>query len=393
MAAEARPYATRPRTASCPPDAPHAAHDIAPGVVVDAAENGTAVVSDAAASGAAAGSAEQGQPAANSRTTPRCFRLSMAALIAASVAFSGVVAVAQVLVSHGYHPFQVVSARAVMLLSVTIGQLSWAGRIPVPQDEATGNFVGVGFAVLYGVLATADVTAGFYAAKWLPLTELSALWSLNPVFAPLGGLLWLKEPVTGVHAVGVLIFVGSAVCAMDPVATFSREDAASGATVWIARVLALFAAASTGFRVVVCRRLFAAGKLTCLAPQFWLGIIGVIVPSVASAYVGFKQSVASDEWPLYLWLPSMSIMSVAAQSLMGYAMPRESAVVLGVLWNLDVVFSLVWQPVLFGVPPTLYQYISVGLAVLAGGVVGAERQISAAITACYSNDAAHEAAA
>jgi len=313
-------------------------------------------------------------------------RLSLIALIVAGVVFSGVTAAGQLLVLEGYHPFQVTFVRAIGLTTFTLGHLSYAGEVPVPRDPATGVFRGVGFGILYGILACVDFGAAFIGATWLPLTEVTALWSLNPIFAATVGRIWLGERVSIVHALGVFVFLGGAICAIDPPATFggaSDEPSAgpkhSASTLWIARALLLFAAITSGVRVVVARRFFSCGVVSSFAAPFWMGFIGLLLPGATSCFLEFKHD---GTWSQQLVLIATAVGSFVGQSLFGYAIPRESAVVFGVLWNLYAVFSLFWQPVLFGIAPTMYQYISVALVTVGGGVVGAEPQIAAIAYRC-----------
>ena len=299
-------------------------------------------------------------------------RLSLLALIGAAIVFSGITATSQLLVHHGYNSFQVTFIRAVGLTTFTLAQLSRSGQVPVPRDRQTGEFVAAGHCILYGVMACVDFAAVFIAAQWLPLTEVTSLWSLNPIFAAIAARVWLGEAVNGVHGVGMLVFIGGAVCAMDPVTTFSGGETSDN--VWLGRGLAMFGAVVSGCRIVIPRHMFSAGHVSCLAPTFWMGFMGLLLPGITSLFLNFKSDVG-DDWWLYLIMLASAVGAVVGQSLLGYAMPRESGVVLGVLWNLFAVFSLFWQPVVFGIDPTLFQYISVVLVLAGGAIVGTEQQI------------------
>mmetsp|Transcript_20178 Transcript_20178/g.62686 ORF Transcript_20178/g.62686 Transcript_20178/m.62686 type:complete len:139 (-) Transcript_20178:431-847(-) len=109
---------------------------------------------------------------------------------------------------------------------------------------------------------------------------------------------------------------------------------------------------------------------------------GPLGPNRSDMTPGFQSGVNGDDWWLLFVIVGTGLGSVIGQSLLGYAMPRESGVVLGVLWNLFVVFSLFWQPVLFGIDPTMFQYISVALVLMGGAIVGTERHIVAALRGC-----------
>uniref|UniRef100_A0A7S1QAX1 EamA domain-containing protein n=1 Tax=Neobodo designis TaxID=312471 RepID=A0A7S1QAX1_NEODS len=311
---------------------------------------------------------------------PSFCRLSLLALIVAGVVFSGVTAAGQVLVHEGFHSLQITIIRAIGLVSFTLFQLSRSGEVPVPRDRVTGEFVAVGHCIMYGVLSCVDFGVVFMAAKWLPLTEVLALWSLNPIFAAFTARVWLGEPVTAVHVAGIFVFLGGAICAVDPATTFGGGETSDD--VWIGRGLAFVGAILSGIRIVIPRRIFAAGHVSVLAPPFWMGLMGLLMPVAVSFPLEFKGGLTQHDWPLYLAILATAVGSFVGQSLLGYAMPRESAVVLGVLWNLFAVFGLIWQPVVFGIDPTMYQYISVALVTVGGGVVGAEPQIAAIAYRC-----------
>jgi len=361
-------------SAAHPPPLPHGAGPMLLGVpseMVDGAEpseTGTVKPDD------------DKNTAPSDKATSGFCRLSLLALIGSGLASSGISAAGQYLVLSGFHSLQITIIRATGLVAFTLFQLSRSGEVPVPRDRVTGEFVAVGFCVLYGLIAVVDFGLIFMSAKWLPITENLAFWSLNPIFAAITARVWLKEPVSLVHVAGIFVFFGGAICAIDPPRTFGGGETSND--VWIGRGLAFCAAVLAGIRIVIPRRIFAAGRVSVLAPPFWMGLMGLLIPSAISFPMDFKTGLTLEDWPLYLAVVATAIGSFVAQSLLGYAMPRESGVVLGVLWNLFVVFSLFWQPVLFGIDPTMFQYISVALVLMGGAIVGTERHIVAALRGC-----------
>jgi drug/metabolite transporter (DMT)-like permease len=298
------------------------------------------------------------------------FRPGIIALCIAGAFYSAVIALNVFLSKSGMHPFQVAYYRAFWLATSSFGGLLYFQEVPIPKNK-DGAFVSAWLPVIAGAFGNFDAMLSYSAGKMIPLSEVVVLRSISPVFATIFNRIIQGDKITAVRATAVLTFVVGAAMTINLVGYFVNGGESDG-DAWLGRGLAAASALVTGMRITLVRRMSANGTTHYYSAGFWTGFAGVIVTGVTSIGVDFKPA---EVWWLYLVAIGSGLSAAMGQTLTGFAAQRENAVVVGVLWNMDIPFTLFWQPVLFGNAVRWFQIVGVAIVLAAAMFIACENKI------------------
>jgi drug/metabolite transporter (DMT)-like permease len=295
-------------------------------------------------------------------------RPGIVAMVVAALFFSLNTALAKVLSSNRkYSSFQVLYFRGIV---TTIGctiPLMLARRLPMAQ--VAGRVDHTLWALARGVIGSISIGALYFGVSELPLTETVVLFGLNPVFAMMSSKLLLDEPLSWLKLLAVPVFLAGVVISANP-ASYSAES--MGTMSWIRRAIVVFGAACSGSAIVFARRMNMAEKLHWAAQGWWQGVVAALLAPAMASLFDFQTVANSEDLGLLI---AMGLCALFAQLCVGFAVPHEHAAVIGVLWNFDMVFSLLWQAVMFSNNPKWTDAAGVACVFVASAICVLERPI------------------
>jgi drug/metabolite transporter (DMT)-like permease len=247
------------------------------------------------------------------------------------------------------HPFEILFFR-------NLFSLLMLAPLMAPSDR---TLAGNGLWLAHGVRAVlklAAMTCAFFAIALLPLSVFTAIAFTTPLFATLGAILFLGEPVRRTRLLALLIgFLG--------ILVVLRPD-----TVPIGAGAALALAAAIGLAAVVLVLKFTSGRDS--APRIvWLNLV-ISVP------LGLAMTLPVWSTPSPLALGLMALQGVgglAAQLAVTSAMRRADASLLVAVDFVRLPLAIALGYALFGEP--------VEMAVLVGGAI-----ILAALVLLFSRE-------
>jgi drug/metabolite transporter (DMT)-like permease len=295
-------------------------------------------------------------------------RPGIVAMVVAALFFSLNTALAKVLSSNRkYSSFQVLYFRGIV---TTIGctiPLMLARRLPMAQ--VAGRVDHTLWALARGVIGSISIGALYFGVSELPLTETVVLFGLNPVFAMMSSKLLLDEPLSWLKLLAVPVFLAGVVISANP-ASYSGESMDTMS--WIRRAIVVFGAACSGSAIVFARRMNMAEKLHWAAQGWWQGVVAALLAPAMASLFDFQTVASSEDLGLLI---AMGLCALFAQLCVGFAVPHEHAAVIGVLWNFDMVFSLLWQAVMFSNKPKWTDAAGVACVFVASAICVLERPI------------------
>lgn len=293
-------------------------------------------------------------------------RPGVVALCLAAVCFSANATLAKLLTSTShYTSFQVLYVRGLITLVGTSGVLMKNLKPPLPAESAT-SLVPVGWAVGRGIAGSIAIGSLYYGIALLPLTEGSVLYSLNPLFVALFSRLILREAVSLLRWVAVGFFLAGAFVSIGPEGNVSMVSGEGESKVWIGRGVMVLGAIAAATSVMCARSLSKFEKTHWAAQAWWQAICATSLAPLASFTSTFQVLQLGTDAPLFL---AMGLCAFLGQLLIGYALQVEEAAVVGVLMNMDILFTIPWQIAVFGRIPKWYEGVGVALVFVAALVM------------------------
>lgn len=285
-----------------------------------------------------------------------------------------------------YSSFQVLYVRAlvvtigcsaILFRSKSLPFLQRGPRRPHPVVEVEVNYASlvqsnVSWAFIRGLFGAIAMACSYYAVSTLPsLSEAVVLYGFNPVFSTVAARIILREKFSRFRIVGVSLFVAGVIVSVNPAKTFGNLSSGSTAEEWVARGVAFVGSFFNGVAIVAAKRMQPAVDQTAapdttarayslhwVSQAWWQGSISLGLAPLASLV--FKFSTVQPGRGLdVLVLLAQGICALLGQCCVGFAVQRENAAIVGVLWNFDVVFAVMWQATLLGSQVTWYDGLGV----------------------------------
>lgn len=303
-------------------------------------------------------------------TLDRIPRPGVCAMFVAAVLFSANTALAKLLgTQRSFSSFQILFFRG---LITTIGSslvLFYNKKLPIPHLSNRVDLTM--WALGRGVLGAFAIGSLYFAVATLPLTESVVLYSLNPVWAAIFSRIFLKEAVTLFRLLAIPLFLAGVVVSVNPSQYVTGGGGSpSGNDVWVSRIVVVFGSVCSGVSIVFARKLNAVGSVHWCAQAWWQGTVAALLAPIASGVVAYTVFASVSDVMLML---GMGLCAMSGQLLVGIAIQREHAAVIGILWNFDTVFSVFWQATLFHKSIQWYDLVGIAFVFLASVVCVLEK--------------------
>jgi drug/metabolite transporter (DMT)-like permease len=196
------------------------------------------------------------------------------------------------------------------------------------------------------------VTLMFAAAAFIPLSDATAISFLNPVVGMLLAIPLLGERVGPVRLSAATIALIGAIVLLRP-----TPDAFQPAA-----LLAVGAALSLGFEVIVIKRL--TGREGPLQILLINNVIGVGIASAAAVWVWVAPT--PQQW---MALAGIGFLMAAAQTCFINAIARADASFVGPFFYATLVFATLYDFVVFGVRPDVVSVIGTVIILCGAGLL------------------------
>ncbi len=196
------------------------------------------------------------------------------------------------------------------------------------------------------------VTLMFAAAAFIPLSDATAISFLNPVIAMLLAIPLLGERVGPVRLSAAAIALIGAMILLRPTPEAFQPAA----------LLALGAALSLGFELIVIKRLTGSeGPLQILLVN---NVIGVGIASAAAVWVWIAPT--PQQW---LALAGIGLLMASAQTCFINAIARADASFVGPFFYAALVFAAIYDFAVFGVRPDVVSVIGTMIILCGAGLL------------------------
>ena len=270
----------------------------------------------------------------------------LALLLAASALFS-VMAVLVKTAGAQLPSSMLVLARAVVTLILSLIWLRAAGLAPLGVARQ--------LLVLRGVFGFIGLLSFFFAVTRLPLTEVTVLFYLNPVFTALLAALVLKEPITKALVAGLALSLTGVVVVTRPAFLFG--DGLQTGLDPLGVAAALVGAVGSAAAYVTVRKLRETDDPLVTVFYFALVAVPLSLPFALPSWV----------WPTgtqWLLLLGIGLFTQAAQVCLTRGITLVPAGRATSVGYVQVVFATLWGLLLFGEVPTTATWVGALLVVL-----------------------------
>ena len=271
-------------------------------------------------------------------------------------------------VSENFAPFQILYTRMIMVFFCSSGVLIHLGIVPLPGDGSLAT-PGKLFAILAsrGVLCTVCLGCLYVSLTSLDIAEATVLYNSQPLFIAIITRLLFGERFSILKAVSLLVLG----CAMVMVTTdgdLSRLPFVNGGMFHkgIMYVVVLTGAFFSACSILAGRHV--AAEVHFMATVWWNALLGCAVLSLPSFWMGYRTLAEAPNGSV-MWLLLVGVAAFAAQSLMCYGMKQESASIVAVVSNFDIVFVLLWQSTIFNKAVGVTALLGVAVYILAVGML------------------------
>lgn len=207
--------------------------------------------------------------------------------------------------------------------------------------------------LLRGVAGLTAMYCFYFAIIHLPLAEAMVLLLSAPLYIPLIGLIWLKEPVPGRVLVGVALGFGGVLVIMHP----GLEGIST--PVAIALLGGFFAAIVQ----VTIRRL--SGSEPTLRIVFYFALTGALLSSLPLAWAWSTPSPHN-----LVWLLAVAVFSTLGQVCLTQGLSMASVARLGIFSYFSVIFGAAFGWLLWQEPITIWKVTGSLLIMLSGLLAG-----------------------
>lgn len=260
--------------------------------------------------------------------------------------------------ARGLPTMQIVFARAVVTLGLSVFGLARARQRPWGTNNA--------LLVMRGVFGTGGFICFYAAVNHLPLAEATVIHHVSPVLTALVAAIWLRERLEGRVLLGMaLAFVGVLMIAQ-PMSLFGGGDDIRAAEVpWRFVLVGVLGALFAAFAYVAVRKLGATEPPILVVFYFPAISVPVSLPFALSEWV----------WPdLQGWLLLLGVGAATqtAQLALTKGLARERAGKATSVGYLQIAFALVFGAAFFGQVPGPWSWA--GMALVVGSVVFAQRR-------------------
>ena len=274
----------------------------------------------------------------------------------------------------GVPGFQMVLIRAVIQFAFVIGWL-WK------KNEAFFGPKELRFILfLRGVIGGIGFTMLYHAVAVLPIGDATALFSLHPIFTVLFAFVFLREPFTIGVAVAVIASIGGMILISRP--TFIFPESTDNETDFInateapevsfidSRLSGIIGALTTSVCAGGVMVLIRRARLASTAQQLvWWCITSIFASVVLGVTVQPFVNPPSDAYAPMCVSIFCGILSHVLMTLGTRLCPAGSA---SLVRATEILWSYLWQILIFEDHPPLFTFIGVGLDVLSLVTVGVE---------------------
>lgn len=258
--------------------------------------------------------------------------------------------------ARGLPTMQIVLARAVVTLALSVVGLAHARQRP----WGTNNLL----LVLRGVFGSGGFICFYAAVHHLPLAEAAVIHHVSPILTAVVAAIWLGERLEPRVIGGMALALLGVALIAQPAALFGA-DAARAALPWRYVLVGLLGALFASFAYVTVRRLGASEPPILVV--FWFPAISVPVslPFAVSEWV---------EPDLIGWLLLLGVgtSTQIAQLALTKGLAREAAGRATAVGYLQIAFAAIFGVVLFGHVPGPWTWA--GMALVVGSVIFARRR-------------------
>uniref|UniRef100_A0A7S2V0W2 EamA domain-containing protein n=1 Tax=Fibrocapsa japonica TaxID=94617 RepID=A0A7S2V0W2_9STRA len=204
----------------------------------------------------------------------------------------------------------------------------------------------------------------YYGISRLPLADTSTLYFTQPFFTAILSPLFLGEASTSIELVCCVLGFGGVIFVVRPTFLFGHHSSDSAASpvnnlssgdLAFAYCTVLLGAVLSGSMPVLVRKIGSAVHHYTLV--FYFALLGFILSTFCIAF-GFPQDGPAVTWPPlfhnghitveYIYLLGCSLAGTVAQIFYNKGMQLERAQTVVLLRQLDVVFSFIYQSLVFG---------------------------------------------
>ncbi|MGC6487535.1 MAG: DMT family transporter [Planctomycetota bacterium] len=258
--------------------------------------------------------------------------------------------------ARGLPTMQIVLARAVVTLALSVAGLVHARQRP----WGTNNRL----LVLRGVFGSGGFICFYAAVHHLPLAEAAVIHHISPILTALVAAVWLGERVEGRVIVGMALALAGVVLIAQPAALFGA-GAANPDLPWRYVLVGMLGALFASFAYVTVRKLGASEPPILVVFYFPAVSVPVSLPFAISEWV--QPDLAG--WALLL---GVGASTQIAQLALTKGLAREAAGRATAVGYLQIAFAVVFGVVLFGHVPGAWTWA--GMALVVGSVIFARRR-------------------
>lgn len=273
-------------------------------------------------------------------------------------------------VARGVHPFKALSIRGVVQIFLSIILLSFQKINPLRLGEkelGKKTFM----LTLHGVMATFGVGGFFFGLSELDISDATVLYFTSLLWTVILGVIWLKEPLKISTILALLLGTSGAVITARPPFLFRQDE---GSSYPITGVLAtLGAAACIGVSFVSVRRIQQLGIHSQIT-VFYNGIFAALISPYLTIFTESEGSPMSSA--TFILVSSLGLWTFLGQLCMNYGFKFAPVGSASLVRNLDVVFSFVFDILLFGKRPGIGNDIGACMIVLCSVVLVVGRKLS-----------------
>jgi len=292
----------------------------------------------------------------NQKKPKGCKRIGIFVTLFGSFCFSASSSVAKVLGMNDYQLFQVVLFRGLCSLLVSSIVLFRDRCIPFihirDYDILKWSFLGA-------LLCFFSTCFFYFALNALLITDTLILLSLISVFSTILSRFILKEKITWFKIVGCILLIISVIVSFNPVLLL--ETNFSDTILWIARLIGSLAALMDSLYIVSTNWLNNKESHYALS-SWWQGLIFIILSPFGFLYYPFE--------PFHNFIDFLLIITVGLTAVIGffcsnYGSKTENPTVISIIWNFEIIFSLLWQVIIFQKQIEWFQGLAVVIIIIA----------------------------
>jgi len=258
--------------------------------------------------------------------------------------------------ARGLPTMQIVLARAVVTLALSVAGLVHARQRP----WGTNNRL----LILRGVFGSGGFICFYAAVHHLPLAEAAVIHHISPILTALVAAVWLGERVEGRVIVGMGVALTGVVLIAQPAALFGASGVSADLP-WRYVLVGMLGALFASFAYVSVRKLGASEPPILVVFYFPAVSVPISLPFAVADWV-------QPDLTGWLLLLGVGASTQVAQLALTKGLAREAAGRATAVGYLQIAFAVVFGVALFGHVPGPWTWAGMGLVV--GSVIFARRR-------------------